>query len=198
MDYMDISRMRHTVRRFGPEPVPEEDISKILEAGRWAPTAVNAQPQRIVVIDTPEELAKVREFCTFGYDPKYAELSPEAADRENGRNVYYYGAPLVLLVCYDEDACWRHPETGRSSGETDATIVAVNMMMEAVSLGLGTAWISYFDPDKARRLLDLPDSWRTVCMLYVGKPAEGWKPNAHLSGARKPIEETCFRNGRRA
>ena len=59
MDFMDISKMRITVRRFGPHPVEQEKIEKILEAGRWSPTAVNAQPQRVLVLNTPENLAKV-------------------------------------------------------------------------------------------------------------------------------------------
>lgn len=71
MDFMDISKMRITVRWFDPRPVEQEKIEKILEAGRWSPTAVNAQPQRVLVLNTPENLAKVREFCTFGYDKKY-------------------------------------------------------------------------------------------------------------------------------
>ena len=113
MDFMDISKMRITVRRFDPRPVEQEKIEKILEAGRWSPTAVNAQPQRVLVLNTPENLAKVREFCTFGYDKKYADLNHECDDREHGHNVYYYGSPLVLFVCYDRTACWYHPPERR-------------------------------------------------------------------------------------
>lgn len=193
-DYMEISRRRRTVRRYDRRPVDEADLERILEAGRWAPTAVNAQPQRILVLDSPERLADVEGFCTFGYDAKYAGLAKECADEAGGRNVYYYGAPTVLMVCYDEDACWHHPETGESSGLVDATIVAVNMMMEAVSLGLGTAWVSYFDFDRAREVLGIPAGWRPVCLLHVGHPAED-AGHAGMSGARKPIDETCFRNG---
>lgn len=62
MDFMEISKKRITVRKFEPTPVEPEKIKKILEAGRWSPTAVNGQPQRILVLNTPEKLAKVREF----------------------------------------------------------------------------------------------------------------------------------------
>jgi nitroreductase len=44
MDFMDISKMRVTVRQFDKKPVEQEQIEKILEAGRWSPTAVNYQP----------------------------------------------------------------------------------------------------------------------------------------------------------
>lgn len=194
MDLMDISKMRVTVRKFAQTPVEEEKIQKILEAGRWAPTAVNAQPQRILVLNTPETLSKVREFCSFGYDQKYVDLSAECDDREHGKINIYYGAPLVLFVCYDQTACWTHPYSGKSSGPTDAAIVATHMMLEAASIGLGTVWISFFDEQKARTLLSLPDSWQPLCMLYIGYPAADFVPNTRLGCHRKPLEQTCFDN----
>ena len=66
MDFMVVSKKRVTVRKFAQVPVEDEKIQKILEAGRWSPTAVNGQPQRILVLNTLENLAKVREFCSFG------------------------------------------------------------------------------------------------------------------------------------
>lgn len=194
-DLTDISRMRHTVRSYADRPVEPEKLTAVLEAGRWAPTAVNAQPQRILVLDTPQNLAKVREFCTFGWQKRYVDLASETDTPEHDRIVLYYGAPTVLLVCYDREACWRHPQTGEASGATDATIVATHMMLEAASLGLGSAWISYFDHNKARELLGIPASWEMVCMLCLGYPAEGEQPNTRLAGSRRPLEETCFFNG---
>lgn len=193
-DLMDISHRRHSVRSYADRPVEPEKLAAVLEAGRWAPTAVNAQPQRIVVLDTPENLAKVREFCTFGWQKKYVDLASESDTPEHDRIVLYYGAPVVLLVCYDRNACWHHPQTGETSGATDATIVATHMMLEAASIGLGSAWISYFDHDKARELLGVPESWEMVCMLYLGYEAEGAVVHQHLSGSRKPLDETCFFN----
>ena len=194
MDFMDISKMRVTVRKFSRDPVEEEKVIKILEAGRWSPTAVNGQPQRILVLNTPENLEKVKEFCSFGYDQKYVDLSRECDDKEHGKINLYYGAPLVLFVSYDRTACWTHPYSGENSGATDATIVATHMMLEAASLGLGTVWISFFDEDKARELLRLPEHWQPLCMLYVGYPAADFVPNTRLGCHRKPLDETCFYN----
>ena len=194
MDFMDISRLRHTVRSYAKTPVEPEKLEKILDAGRWAPTAVNAQPQRILVLDTRENLEKVREFCTFDWKQKYVDLAKESDTADHKSIVLYYGAPTVLFICYDDTVCWTHPESGEQSGMTDATIVATHMMLEATSLGLGSAWISYFDKDKARELLHLPASWQPVCMLYLGYPAEDFKPNTKLGGHRKPLNETCFYN----
>lgn len=194
MDFIDISKRRVTTRQFDPRPVEQEKLDKILEAGRFAPTAVNAQPQRILVLNEPESLAKVREFCTFGYDKKYAELTKECDDKAHGHNVYYYGAPLVLFVCWDKNACWHHPQSGESSGSTDATIVSTHMMLEAASIGLGTVWISYFDKEKARMLLNLPDSWEINNMIYIGYPAVDFTPNPKMSGKRHPLSHTVWYN----
>lgn len=194
MVFMDISKMRITVRQFDKRPVEQEKIEKILEAGRWAPTAVNAQPQRILVLNTPNTLSRVQEFCSFSYNQKYVDLAKECDDKEHGKCNYYYGAPLVLFVCYDKTVCWKHPQNGKLSGATDATIVATHMMLEAASIGLGTVWISYFDEDKARELLNIPNVWVPVCMLYIGYPAEDFKPNPKMSGKRLPLKNTCFYN----
>lgn len=194
MDFRDISKMRVTVRKFDQKPVEKEKIDLILEAGRWSPTAVDYQPQRILVLNASESLNKVRQFCTFGYDKKYAALAEECDTADHKHNVYYYGAPLVFLICWDKTVCWTHPQNGQSSGSTDATIVTTHMMLEAASLGLGTVWISYFDHDKARELLDIPESFEINGMLYVGYPAKDFKPNPHMSGKRYPIAQTCFDN----
>lgn len=192
MDFRDISKMRVTVRKFDPRPVEKEKLDLILEAGRWSPTAVDFQPQRILVLRTPERLDLVRQFCTFGFDQKYADLAEECGAADRSKNVYYYGAPLVFLVCWDKTVCWTHPQNGQSSGSTDATIVTTHMMLEAASLGLGTVWISYFDHDKARALLGIPEHYEINGMLYVGYPSKDFTPNPKMSGKRYPIAHTCF------
>ncbi len=194
MDFRDISKMRVTVRQFDPRPVEKEKIDLILEAGRWSPTAVDYQPQRILVLSTAENLSKVRQFCTFGYDSKYVEIDPNCDAGDQKHNVYYYGAPLVFLICWDKNICWTHPQNLQSSGSTDATIVTTHMMLEAASLGLGTVWISYFDHNKAHKLLNIPEEYEINGMLYVGYPSENFKPNQKMSGKRYPISHTCFNN----
>lgn len=194
IDFIEISKRRITTRSFAPVEVEQEKIDKILEAGQYAPTAVNFQPQRILVLNTRESLEKVKEFCTFNYNKDYAELDSHCDDKEHGKCVYYYGAPLVLFVCYDKEGCWKHPENGELSGPTDAAIVSTQMMLEAASIGLGTVWISYFDKDKARELLKLPDNWEPLNMLYIGYPAEDFQPNTKMSTKRNPVEASVWYN----
>ena len=133
MDFMDISRKRVTVRKFSQKPVEEEKIQKILEAWRWSPTAVNKQPQRILVLNTLGSLEKVRKFCSFDYDQKYVDLAKECNDKDQGKVNFYYGAPLVLFIAYDQTECWTHPQSGKSSGATDARnnrfVVVLNVVL---------------------------------------------------------------------
>lgn len=143
---------------------------------------------------TPVEKKRYRKFCSFGYDQKYVSLAEECDDKGHDKINFYYGVPLILFVTYDKIACWTHPQNGRSSGATDATIVATHMMLEAASLDLGSVWISYFDEVKAKELLCLPENWKPVCMLYIGYPAEDFVPNTKLGCHRKPLDETCFFN----
>ena len=78
--FTELMRRRHTVRSYAPMPVEREKLRAVLEAGRWAPTAVNAQPQRILVLDTPERLAKVRAAPACGTpDPAPACGTPDPA-----------------------------------------------------------------------------------------------------------------------
>ena len=77
MSFMDLAQRRYSSREYRDAPVEQEKIEAILEAGRISPTAVNAQPVRVIAVRTPEGLAKVSE----------------------GANIY--GAPLAFIVYAD-------------------------------------------------------------------------------------------------
>lgn len=193
-DILDIEKMRYTVRSYSDKELEKQKLDKILEAGRWAPTAVNYQPQRIIVLNNDETLIKVKEFTTFGYNEDYAKLTKECVDEAKSKMSYHYNAPTALLVCYDKEVCWKHPENGASSGEIDATIVTTHMMLEAAAIGVGSSWISYFDKEKAKKFLNLPENIEPVVLLLLGYPTEESKPNNIMSGKRLPIEKTVFYN----
>ena len=99
-----------------------------------------------------------------------------------------YGAPVVLLVCYDRDDVWVRPFDNANSGEVDASIVTTYMTLEAQDLGLGTCWVMYFDPSKAIELFALPENIIPVAMLPMGYPLEESRPSKkHFD--RKPLED---------
>ena len=155
LTFSALAKDRYSLRQYKTQPVEQEKIEQMLETMRIAPTAGNRQPHRVKVITAPEELAKVDE-CTR----------------------CRFGAPLVFLICYDKDTCWkRTPFDGASSGEVDASIITTYLMMQAQELGLGSCWVMFFDPAKTVEAFGLPDNLVPVAFLPVGYAAEDAAPS---------------------
>lgn len=66
MDFLQIAKSRYSVRKYKDMPVEKEKLDKILEAGRVAPTGVNAQPQRIIAVTSREGLEKLGKGAKIG------------------------------------------------------------------------------------------------------------------------------------
>jgi len=171
MKFINLAQDRYSLRKFSEKAVEKEKLDLVLEAGRLAPTACNNQPQRILVIEGQEALAKLKK-CTR----------------------YHFGAPMALLVCYDNAASWKRSFDGKDSGDIDASIVTTHLMLQAAELGLGTTWVGHFDPAAVKKEFLLPENIVAVALLPLGYPAEDAAPNAQLHPNRKPIEETVFYN----
>lgn len=170
MEFIELVKKRYSVRSFKSVPVDSELLNKVLEAGRLAPTACNNQPQRVVVIDSPDALSRLKQ-CTQ----------------------YHFDAPTVLLVCYDKNLSWKRSFDGKDNGEYDACIVTTHMMLQAAELGLGTTWVGYFDPRNVVREFNLPANIVPVAILPLGYPAEQARPaNGHTQ--RNPLDSMVVRN----
>ena len=167
MDFMDIVRTRHSVRKYTEEPVADDQLALILEAGRLAPTGANFQPQRLIVIRSRDGLERLRK----------------------GANVY--GAPLAILVCADHDDVWKRRYDGKTLTDIDTSIVTTHMMLEATELGLGTLWVCAFDPAVVRREFDLPAHLEPISILAVGHAHER-EADVRPRTTRKPLEETVW------
>lgn len=119
-DFLELARARWSVRSFSSRQVEPDKLDLILKAGQIAPTAVNYQPQKIYVLQSPEALGKIR-----------------AVTRST------YNAPTVLLVCYDTRLSWKSPFVeGYDCGEMDASIVCTHMMLEAWDIGIDSCWLT--------------------------------------------------------
>ncbi len=164
MEFKEIIRTRCSCRKFDARQVSAEALSAVLEAGRLAPTAKNLQEQRIYVIQSAEGLGKVD------------SLTP-----------CRYGAPTVIAVAFDKVNVFVYPGDKRDSGIEDASIVATHMMLAAADEGLDSCWINFFDPDKAKSVLGLPDNEEILMLLDLGYAAE--KPEI-LPKKRKDLSET--------
>lgn len=152
MDFLQLAKERHSVRHYSSAPVDTEKLETILEAGRVAPTAANQQPQRFLVVSSPEGLAKL----------------------STATNIH--GAPLAIVVCALKDKAWKRPQDGHLMVDIDTTIATTHMMLQAWSEGIGSCWITWFDPAVVKSAFSLPENVVPVNILALGyaqKQAQG-------------------------
>ena len=155
MEFFDVIESRHSIRRFDPAvEVPPETVERLLTAAILAPNAGNRQPWHFYVVRDPE----LREGLV-------------AAARGQG---FISQAPVAIVVCADaEQSAGRYGQRGRELYCLQDTAAAIeNILLAAVSLGLGGCWVGAFDEAEAARVLDLPRHHRPVAILPIGKPAE--------------------------
>ncbi|MBR5820944.1 MAG: nitroreductase family protein [Alistipes sp.] len=168
MDFLTLAKKRYACRKYTAQKVEREKLELILEAGRVAPTGCNFQPQRLLVVESEEGMARLAR-CTRDF-----------------------GAPLAIIVCADTNTAWTRKYDGKQIADIDATIITDHMMLEAASLGLDTLWICMFKPEVVREEFALPDNLVPVNILLVGYgDGEAASPERH-SETRKPIEETVW------
>jgi nitroreductase len=168
MPFLELAKKRYSVRDFKPGAIEQEKLQTILEAGRVAPTAANRQPQRVIVVQQKEGLAKIA---------KAAKI---------------FDAPLALIVCAERDAVWVRSFDGKNTAEIDASIVADHMMLQATELGLGSVWGCHFKPDVLREEFSIPANWEPVNILAIGYANCPDAPPDRHSTTRKPMQETVF------
>lgn len=153
-DFMQLAAARYSVRKFSKQPIEKDVMRRILAVGHLAPTACNRQPQRILVIDSAENLEKLKR-CTNSH----------------------FDAPCALLVCHDKDACWKREYDKKPSGDIDAAIVTTQMMLEAFAQGVGSTWVMHFIPEAVRAEFAVPENYEPTALLVMGYPAEDAKPS---------------------
>lgn len=150
MDALDAILGRRSCRSFTGEPLKEEDVEKLLEAMRWAPSAGNCQPWKFYVVRDPEvKRGLARAALGQGF---IAE------------------APVVFVVCAEpERSAWRYGKRGRSLYCIQDTAAAVeNLLLAATAMGYGSCWVGAFEEEEVRRVLELPRGLRPVAIVPVG------------------------------
>lgn len=177
---------RRSVRFFSSDPVSAEDIEKILEAGRWAPSPGNRQPWRFILV--PEKLLPALEKAVGS---AVALIRQGATDRGLAEEADYLEnflvfsrAPAVVAVVMREPV----DLLGALSGEEDADdtdqplvdaaastgAVIQNMLLACHALGLAGCWTT--GPLVARsdleNKLDVPRGWRLAALIAIGHPTD--------------------------
>jgi nicotinate-nucleotide--dimethylbenzimidazole phosphoribosyltransferase len=167
---------RRDVRRYRPDPVPDEVLTRVLGAAHRAPSVGHSQPWRFVVVRDPGLRDRAAVLTDRERLRQAAQLEPEAGARlldlqlEGVRE-----APLGVVVCCDR----RTPAAGVLGRATfpDADLWSCataiqNLWLAARAEGLGMGWVTLFRPDELAALLGLPDGVVTLGWLCLGWPDE--------------------------
>jgi len=198
MDFMEVVRARRSARKFKPDPVPDEVLQDILEAGRLAPSPGNCQTWFFGVVTDQDMRCRLAEAA--------------------GQQHWIASAPIIIALCAqlgwklrcvpDDDFGLEVSKT-RYGGEfiaylqryDDQKAVTIlfeewtpscageHMFLAAVNYGLRACWIGYLDVGKASQILHLPDDVACLYLMPIGYAAEA--PEAI---ERKSLEEIVFYN----
>jgi nitroreductase len=155
---------RRSVREFTDKPVSKEDINIILNAAHWAPSGLNNQPWRFVVIRDRETIQKLSE-CTH-----YSGIVA--------------GAPLIIATFLDNETSYNRTK------DIEAIGAAIeNMLLTCCGLGLGGVWLGEIlnQKDKVNSILECPSDFELMSALAIGEPV----PKERTS-TRRPLSEIVF------
>jgi nitroreductase len=145
---------RYSVREYLDREIEDEKLNEILEAGRVAPSANNAQPWKFIVVKSFEKRKKIAEHTTWGK--------------------FISNAPVLIVACKTRNN-WMMGGWF-DSAVLDIGIAVDHMTLQATHLGLGTCWIGDFNESLVKELLNIPKDIRVATLLTLGYPARDATP----------------------
>jgi len=170
METWDAIRARRNVRQYTGQPIAREDLERICEAGRRAPSAGNGQPWDFVVVTDRAQLIELAKVWEPG-----------------GRHIAQSAATIALVA--------REPEDERQRGLMlyDFGQATASMMLAAADLGIGSGHSAVSDQQQAQRVLGFPDGYLAVYLIGLGYPAD--RPLRPLTRPnRRPFDEVVHWN----
>ncbi len=168
METYDAIRARRNVRRYEDRPIAREDLDRILDAGRRAPSSMNDQAWDFVLVTERERLRELSRVW------RYAEHVASSAAM----------IALVLPATRDRDE--------RDIRWFDLGQAAMAMMLAAADLGIGCSHAAVGDQALARALLGLPPDRECAMLLALGYPAD--RPLRPIERPdRRPLEDVAHR-----
>ncbi len=167
---LDAVKNRRTAYRFEDKEPEKSELDAILEAGRWAPSWLNKQPWKFIVVKSQETKKKLTEAVPTVFVQGLQE------------------APICIVIVTD-------PKEDPYHFVEDAAVAAQNMALVAHSVGLYSSWIGVLDSkgqknsgeDKVKRILNIPKELRVIALLPIGHAKS--EPSTK---ERKPIGELIF------
>ncbi|HEY1616392.1 MAG TPA: 5,6-dimethylbenzimidazole synthase [Streptosporangiaceae bacterium] len=172
----DVIAARRDVRRFRPDPVPDDTLMAVLAAGHAAPSVGHSQPWRFIVVRDPAIRAAAAVMADRARLAQARRLDPDSG--RHLRSLQLDGireAPLGVVVCCDRRAAPAGVLGRATFPDTDLWSCACaiqNIWLTARGYGLGLGWVTLFEPDELAGLLGLPAGVVTLGWLCLGWPDE--------------------------
>ena len=150
MNILELSKKRFSARKYTAEPVSKEDLDYIMECVRMAPSAVNKQPWKFVIVRSEKAKAKLQ----LSYDREW-----------------FHTAPLYIVCLKDNSACWTRSYDSKAHGDIDVAIATEHLCLAATERGLGTCWVCNYDVEAVKRLFPV-EGFEAVAIIPLGHIAE--------------------------
>ena len=176
MEFQELIKNRQSVRKYTSQPVEKEKIEKLISAVHLSPSACNSQPWRLIIVDEPglkTEVAKATFSKTIGF------------------NKFAVEAPVIAVLVIEKAKLIAQIGGSLKNQEYpyyDIGIAAAHFCLQAAELGLGTCMIGWFDENRIKQLLKIPEKRKIGLVITLGYPPEGYKLRQKI---RKPLTEIC-------
>ena len=151
MNILELSKKRYSVRSYLPKEVEKEKLDYLLECARQAPSAVNSQPLKIIVVQQKE----------------HKEMLHQCYERD-----WFKEAPMYLLFCGDYTQAWKRKFDNKNHCDIDVAIAVQHIVLAVQEIGLGTCWVCNFNPHLCSKLFDLPPHIEPIAILPIGYPKD--------------------------
>jgi len=165
MNLMEAIKGRRSIRKYRPDPIPEEVLRAVLEAVRWSPSWANTQCWEVIIVKDPKTKSELAATLAKG-NPAIASMTD---------------APLLLVLCGKKGSSGYYKgQAATVKGDWlmfDTGLAMQNLCLAAHSQGLGTVVIGLFDHKKVEEILGVSQEAEVVAMTPLGYPsAEGSTP----------------------
>ncbi len=166
MNIYEAIKNRRSVRSYQDKSIPEEILTRIMDAARMAPSGNNRQSRKFVVVTDVKTRVKL-------------------AEAANGQSFLSEAPVIIVAVGLTPDRIMSCDVPG---DPVDVAIAIDHITLSAVEEGLGTCWIGSFSQEKVREILGIPDSCKVITLLPLGYPADSAR-----SKSRKSMKEiVCY------
>ena len=166
-------RMRRSIRRFKPDPVPASVIDAILHTATFAPSAHNLQPWRFVQVESNSAKEKLGNALT---SKMRADMDAENAlqsDIEKRVEISLnriQEAPVIIILCRDTTAIREQKPEDEIMGIQSTALAGLQLLLAAQAKNISANWICWvlYAQKETINALNLPETWQPEAMFFLG------------------------------